>query len=218
MNMNTLTVGHCSNPSIDVAVIDMSINEIFLTSDVSAHLVVLDNINITSSIFHALFYDTSGNFALNPLYKYTNSIRPYVGINKPYRTYENGRDFCLLDEIFENIEDDLNVCRTAFTPCTNIALNRQLMGLKTFYDLGLIKLACWIDWNTILEMVACLFDDYNVGSMPSSVKIDLIISIVFKTPTVGVLPTIVKLVYTTEFGLASVRPHTTDYADTITFI
>lgn len=212
MVCTNININGCSGdiPRFDVAVIDVSINPIVLVSDTSAHLVILDEIDITSNIFHSIFYDSSGNFALNPTLNpavtHSDHIIPYVGINFPYRTMDNGKHFCLLDTIFENIEDDLNVCRTAFTPCTNIALHKQLMNLKTFYDLGLIRLQCYLDWPSIINAVNCEINDPH--NAPDSIVVDLIISIVFATPTVGVMPTIVKLIYRTTFPIDPYYPPT----------
>lgn len=223
MSPNHLIVGTCVNPTIDVAVIDVSLNPIYTINDVSAHLVILDPIDISSDVFHSIFYDSSGSFAVNPRYKHVEAVAPLVAINHPYRTVDDGENFCLLDVIFDFIEYDLNVCRTAFTPCTNIALNKQLLGLKTFYDLGIIKLQCSLDWNSIIESINCELhnhhhDDHypclNSSHFPAgytvthtgnhqdrNITIDLVISIAFTSPTVGVLPTIIKLIYRAEFPI-----------------
>ncbi len=191
--------GCTGHPIIDVAVIDVSLNPINIVTDGSAHLVILDSIDISSNIFHAIFYDSSGDFSLNPNYDGLDILKPYVGISNPYRTKDNGHNFCLIDTIFDNIECDLGVCRTAFTPCTNIALNKQLAALKTFYDLGLIKLECSLSWSEIINVINCAIDD--LVNVPPNIIVDLVISIVFTTPTIGVYPTIIKLIYSTDFPI-----------------
>jgi hypothetical protein len=202
-NIVIFPVPSCSRPAIDVAVIDISVNAIRMISDISAHFVILDNIEIDSTVFHSIFYDSSGNFALNPAYARDDDVRPYVGINFPYRTINDGNFFSLLDIIFDNIEFDLNISRLAFTPCTNIALTKQLIGLKTFYDLGLLRLECSLDWKSIIYAVNGEIED--IRNLPPFVIVDLIISIVFTSPTVGVLPTIIKLIYSTKFPIHTIN-------------
>ena len=75
---NNINISACSNdiPRFDVAVIDVSINEINMIYEGSAHLVILDEIDITSNIFHSLFYDLSGQFVLNPLLFIYNFVEP----------------------------------------------------------------------------------------------------------------------------------------------
>ena len=191
------TLINCSKTSIDVAVIDVSINPIVTIYDVSAHYVILDPIDISSNIFHSIFYDLSGNFALNPNFKNIDDVFNFVGINTPYRTTCGGDPFCLLDVIYDFIEDDLNVCRSAFTPCTNIALTKQLMFLKTFYDLGVYTLECSLNWKQIIDAVNCEMNN----NTDTTITADLIISIVFRTPTVGVQPIVVKVVYRVTFPI-----------------
>ena len=39
--------------------------------------------------------------------------------------------YCLYDEIIKNIENDLGISSSMFSPCTNIALSKEINAIKT---------------------------------------------------------------------------------------
>lgn len=188
----------CSK-TVDVAVMTQALQSINIRND--EHRVVLDKIVIDSTLFRSIFYSNGNNFALNQAYlSDLKSIIQYVSLDDPYRTV-NGNDFCLVDTIYDNIEEDLGVLRDNFTPCSNIALNTELSGIKTLYDLKKLTPACALTWETLENLAACECD--QPVDVPTNVRMNLVITVVFSTDTVGttsvIKPTVLRLFYETTF-------------------
>lgn len=179
---------------IDIANFALEYDEIFY-NDVNEHLTLLDPIGpITSDLFHSIFYQSSNDFNLIENSPPLADVIEYVSLADPYRKYL-GENYSLTDNIIDNLTGDLNTSLSAFTPCSVIALNSQLVNLKTFYDLGSVP-TCNLTWSEIVTIVDgnC---DYPAGTETFVAK--LVINITFTTPTLNVKPTRVRYVYEVEF-------------------
>lgn len=176
---------------IDFAVYTKQFSQINLKNPLD-HVVELDNINISEAFFRSIFYQTD-NFSINPTAYLDPQLFPYI-------KFEDltvlGNHFCLYDEIIKNIENDLGISSSMFSPCTNIALAKDINGIKTLSDLiqsGTIL--CSLTWSDIMKIVKCENDGSNV------VNVILTLSVVFTNPTAGVNATIIKFNYNVNISV-----------------
>jgi hypothetical protein len=194
-----MAVINCQN-IIDVALLSTELSQINIIDDVN--VVLLDPVGpISSQLFREIFYNNRNIFQLQRGVPPINTIIEYVGLTHPYRTI-NGKPFYLVDTIYDNIEKDLNVSRWMFTPCSNIALNTELINLETFYDLNNLIPTCALTWDTLLKLVKSESESECIGIQnPSEIIIKLAISIMFTIPTKGVSPIMVKHFFEVRFPL-----------------
>lgn len=195
MSMTTQQITITPQPfMLDFAVVSFTYNAVNI-QNTTDHIIYLDAINIDESIFKSIFYQTN-NFAINP--NIDNSLLNYISFNNV--TFNTGH-FCLVDIIYENIENDLGLSRNMFSPCTNIALNKQLNSIKTLLDIVKTStVICSLSWSDIVNTVKCQFDD--VEPMPTNPEVLLILTVVFSSPTEGVNNTIIKFSYKVKITIA----------------
>jgi hypothetical protein len=182
---------------LDFAVVNQTFAAIH-QQNLSIHVVNLDNILVTEPVFKILFY-SQNVFSINPQASQNALLLPLISFGHEHRTINNV-PFFLTETIIENIENDLNMSRSLFTPCSNVALNKQLNAIKTLGDL--IKTSsnlCSLPWSDIVNTVRCKFNDLD--PMPVSPSVILTLSVVFSSPTSGVEPTMVKFNYKTQITI-----------------
>jgi hypothetical protein len=175
-----------NNLLIDVAVLCQEYSHIDLTCN--DHIANLDVIEISENSFKSIFYPNGETFGLNKLIMNNKELQPYISFIYPHRTIK-GKPFSLLEEIYRAIEEDLNVPRNCFTTCTSIELTNQLSKIYTLCDINDCSVLCSLQWSNILNIIREQTYNKNIK------KPLFVISVVFKTPTPQVKPTIVKFNY-----------------------
>jgi hypothetical protein len=166
---------------IDFAVFSSAITSVGMMNS-NDHVIILDSLaKINWLFFKNLFYNLSNTFSLNP------SV-PLLLL--PYISFDNRRvnttEFCLTEVIFENIETDLGISRIMFSPCTNIALNKQLNAINTLADIiPTSTMVCSMTWADIVN---------TVKSCPHK-EVTFVLTVCFISPTPGVYPTCVKFTF-----------------------
>ena len=192
-----------SNPGnyIDVAVINQVLDTVSIRS-ISQHSIYLDKIPITSNLFQTIFYGTGNKFALNPSNKSNPQYLPYISLKGSDRTI-SGDKFSLVNTIYDNLEKDLNVTRDMFEPSSTLALNYTLSNLLTLHDISNGVPLVALDWSNILNIVQEVYNGSisDSNSPPSSIDVNLVVSVVFTTPTLGTNPTVIKFIYKTTFQM-----------------
>jgi hypothetical protein len=180
---------------LDFAVCSKNYSAINLRNN-NDHVIELDNISISESLFKSIFYQTD-NFSINPGAALQPSTLIFISfINQTVL----GVKFCLVDEIYKNIENDLGISRILFSPCTNIALNKQLGSIKSLCDIiNSGTILCSMNWSEIVNSVRCEFD--NVDPINTNPTVVLTLSVVFTTPTTGVNATIIKFNFLTSVNI-----------------
>lgn len=175
-----------STHKIDFAVYSREFSPIIYLN-VSDHIIELDDIDIPESVFKSIFYQTD-NFAINPDAVLDPLALPYISFsNKTVSILE----FCLFDSIIKNIENDLGLNISMFSPCTNITLAKEINSINTLCDLiPAGNVLCSMSWPDIVKVAAC--EDVN-----NMAPLILSLSVVFSNPTVGVKPTVIKFNFKT---------------------
>ena len=169
---------------IDFAVYTKQFTEINMKNPLD-HIVELDNISIDEALFKSIFYNTD-NFAINPIAYLDPLLSQYISFSN---LTVLGKHFCLYDEIIKNIENDLGISSSMFSPCTNIALIKEINAIKTLCDLiqtGTI--VCSLTWTDIMNIIKCESESEGVNPL----TVILTLSVVFTNPTAGVNATILK--------------------------
>ena len=167
-------------PEINIAVLVQEHSPVEPSGD--QHIVELDEIPITQTLFRQIFY-SQDTFYINPAIKQDALLAPYISfLTRTYRT----RSFSLLSELLGNLETDLNTSRNAFTPASLIELQKSIVSIQSLADLNCLSLSS-LTWTDIQSMLQY---DYVFNGVAV-----LIINVVFKSDTVGALPTNVKFKY-----------------------
>jgi hypothetical protein len=180
--------------SIDVAVLCQEYTTIEKMCD--DHIINLDEIKISKDLFQTIFYPYGENFGINKNNLTDNNnkvLMPYISFLPEYRSTE-GKHFYLLEKIISNLENDLNVSRNCFTIETLVELSNEITNLHSFCDLNCCSVLSSLTWPNVLEIIK----NYKMADIngPSYPLIPIcVVSIVFKTPTVGVKNTIVRFNY-----------------------
>jgi hypothetical protein len=172
---------------IDFAVYSRQITPIIMKNPLD-HIVELDAIDITESLFKSIFYLTN-NFSINPNVIFDPVLLSYISFDNKTSL---GNHFCLFDELIKNFENDLGVSSSMFSPCTNIALNKEINGIKSLYDLiqsGTI--VCSLTWTDIINAVRC-------ETTTNTANVILTLSVVFTNQTQGINATIIKFNFSTS--------------------
>jgi hypothetical protein len=183
---------------LDVAVISSTISPI-IQRNATDHIINLDAISITESLFKSIFYANDEIFEVNQNALLDVSLVPYISLTNQYRSVLS-TPFSLVNEIFKNIETDLHINRNMLSTCSSIALNKQLTAVQTLCDLPINNVMCSLNWSEILNAVR---DEYVSIQTPRPVTGEavLTISVAFVCPTTGVFPTVVKVNYKTILTL-----------------
>lgn len=178
---------------IDIAVIDQDISEVHKQNMLN-HIIDLDCITLSEAKFKQLFYRCNTFAIPNVNIHLDEDLKKYIQFT--YFTIL-GKQFCLIDEIYKNIESDLGFSRQMFSIGSNIALNKQINALKTLSDLiHNSQITSSLTWDDVINTTTCEFNEYD--PMPKSPEVILTISVVFKCPTPGVYPIIIRINYKTH--------------------
>jgi hypothetical protein len=181
--------------NIDVAVLCQEYTTI--EKMCSDHIINLDEIAVTKEIFQTIFYPYHENFGINKNNVINNkTLTPYISFLPENRTVD-GKNFYLLEKIISNIENDLNVSRNCFTIESLVELSNEITNLHSLSDLNYCSVLSSLTWPNIVEIIK----NYKLSDNSSTPLIPIcVISIVFKTPTVGVKNTIVRFNYRIIIG------------------
>ena len=188
---------------IDVAVLCQEYTQVDFNCN-NANIVQLDTIEITEDIFKHIFYPYGENFGMDKNIKNNKNVENYISFLAPHRTLRGGKKFFLLDEIINNIENDLNIPRNAFTTTSLIDLTNDLSKIKSLSDINCCSVLSSLPWSVITN----LLDDYNLANSVTNItditddtmktrpnQLIFVVSVVFKTPTPGVRNTIIRFPY-----------------------
>lgn len=160
-----------------------------IMQETTTHIVNLDTIKITRELFKHIFYPYGEQFGIDKSAICNNrQILPYISFTD--RTV-NGRKFYLLESLLCHMEYDLNVSRNCFTTESKVELTNEIMRIGGLCDINCCSVLSTITWANILALIANYKNNCN---MEDIVPI-LAVSIIFKTPTVGVENTIIKFNY-----------------------
>lgn len=176
--------------NIDVAVLCQEYTTI--EKMCSDHIINLDEIAVTKEIFQTIFYPYHENFGMNKNNVINNkTLTPYISFLPENRTVD-GKNFYLLEKIISNIENDLNVSRNCFTIESLVELSNEITNLHSLCDLNYCSVLSSLTWPNIVEIIK----NYKLSDISDEPLIPIcVISIIFKTPTVGVKNTIVRFNY-----------------------
>lgn len=176
---------------LDVAVLCQEYSPVDIVCDYN--VIELDDIEITEQTFKAIFYPHGENFGIEKNICCSSGIIQYISFCTPYRRFNNGSPFSLLEQIILNLENDLNVTRSCFTTCSLIELSKELSNIKTLCDINCCSLLASLPWSNIVTIIR---NDYRTrGPNVSLGQTLLVISIIFKTPNISVRPTVIKFKY-----------------------
>uniref|UniRef100_A0A6C0BCB7 Uncharacterized protein n=1 Tax=viral metagenome TaxID=1070528 RepID=A0A6C0BCB7_9ZZZZ len=175
---------------IDIAVLYQELTPIDVILN-NSNITELDEIHIEEDIFKRIFYAHGETFGLDPSLKNSKEYYPYITFLTPYRKVNN-KLFVLLEQIFKNIENDLNLSRNCFTTTSCVELTNEILNIKTLCDLRCCSVLNSLTWENIEQ----LNKNYKLSHTDNE-KNDLIlvISVILKTPTEGVKNTIIKFKY-----------------------
>jgi hypothetical protein len=197
-DINLCNANNLSNAiNIDVAYICQEYTPIELVCN-KDHIIELDEISITEENFKTIFYPYGENFGLDKKAGCNPEIFPYVTFLPKWRTVDT-KPFVLLDYIIMNIEADLNVDRNCFTTSSLIELSKELSSIKSLYDINCCSVVASLTWSNILNIIR---NNYECNkTLNYFMDTILIISIVFKTPNIGILPTTIKFKYRVDINI-----------------
>jgi len=175
---------------IDIAVLYQEFTSIDVILD-NSNITELDEIQIDQEIFKKIFYPHGETFGLDPSLKNSEEYYQYITFLTPYRTVNN-KLFVLLEQIFKNIENDLNLTRNCFTTTSCVELTNEILNIKTLCDLRCCSVLNSLTWENIEQMNK----NYKLSHTENE-KNDLIlvISVIFRTPTEGVKNSVFKFNY-----------------------
>ena len=146
--------------------------------ETTQHVVQLDPVPMTYSIFKNVFYGYGDAFTItsNP------SLSTYISFkNKTVNT----KTFSLDQTILSNISEDLHLPQACFTVDSVIELTRELVEIQTLGDLS-TKVTSSLNLNTLEGVIR----------QQESGDVLVTVGVVFKTPTQGVHPTLINFNYT----------------------
>lgn len=184
---------------IDVAVLCQEYSPLELTCS-NSHTTTLDDIEISEEYFKKLFYPYGENFGMDKSIACKKDFFPYTSFIPPYRTVDN-KNFFLLETILANIETDLNLSRNCFTTESLIEITNELIQIHSLCDINCCSVLASLPWSNITKIISdnklynsSLFDNCN-HSKPKEKILCFVISVIFKTPTPGVKPNMIKFPY-----------------------
>jgi hypothetical protein len=182
---------------LDIAVIAKEFSPIQATCTEN-HVIELDEILIDKASFTQIFYPNGNNFGIDHtklqiLRRSKPKIAEYISFSPPLRSINNGEPFALLEQILLNIEADLNITRNCFEKTSLIELSKELSSVKSLADLNCCNVLTSLNWNNIITI---LKNEYvNRSSTNPLNQALLVISVIFKTTNLDILPTLVKFKY-----------------------
>ena len=175
---------------IDIAVLCQELTSIDVIHD-NANITDLDEIVIKEDIFQRIFYPHGETFGIDKSVGNAPSYNEYITFLTPFRTVK-GKLFILLEQIFRNIENDLNLSRDCFTTTSSVELTNEILAIKTLCDLNCCSVLNSLTWTNIQDII----QNYKLlHSTNPQHNLVLVVSVVFRTPTEGVKNTIIKFKY-----------------------
>jgi len=193
-SQSNITIPLSTLLNIDVAVLNQDYAELVVKSK-SEHVADLDAITITESLFREIFYPHGETFGINNTIRLSHHIIPYISFLPQIRTM-NGESFFLADEIYDNIEKDLNVSRDCFTADSLVSLHKEILSIKTLCDVNNRSAINSLTWDNIISIARASIKQSN-DMINQYVNTLLIVNVVFKTPTPSVNPTTIRFRYRT---------------------
>lgn len=179
---------------IDIAVLSQEYSPIEIECT-DNNIVELDDILISEEVFKSIFYPHGENFGIvNEMCRNNSNILEYITFFPPWRTI-NGNKFLLLEQIILNLEKDLNVTRNCFTTTSLIELSHELSNITSLCDLNCCSLVTSLPWSNIQNIIKTNYKMHSNNEIQVEKHVLLVISIIFKTPNIGVRPTIIKFKY-----------------------
>lgn len=184
-----------NNIIIDVAVLCQEYTHI--DSKCENHTINLDDINISECMFKQIFFPYGENFGIDKQFACSDAILPYISFSPIYRTV-NKHKFYLLEQIFKNLEEDLNISRNCFTVESRVELTNEISSINSLCDINCCSVLASLTWSNIIDILknyrlindtCCDEKVVNKGFPICS------ISVVFKTPTPEVNNTIIRFNY-----------------------
>ena len=196
MSQSCNTIDHNNNTIyLDIAVLCKEYSNIDVTPN-NNHIVELDEIPISETMFRKIFYPYGENFGLDKN-KYTQDMFHFITFLPSHRTVDK-KAFSLLEQIILFTEIDLNVTRNCFTKCTLIELSNEITNIKTLNDLNCCNTVACMSWSNIVSILKHNYINKD-NSHPYRNAL-LVISVVFKSLNVNVLPIIVKFKYRVQIN------------------
>lgn len=176
--------------TIDIAILCQEFSSIDVILD-NSNITELDEIIISKEEFKRIFYPHGETFGIDTSIAKMPAYYEYITFLTPHRKVNN-KLFILLEQIFRNIENDLNLTRNCFTTTSCIELTNEILNIKSLCDLNYCSVLNSLTWSNIEEM-----DKNYKLSHKKNTKNDLIliISVIFRIPTEGVKNTIIKFKY-----------------------
>lgn len=190
---NCIPIKNCNIP-INIANICQKYSNFQLVED-SDIPIQLETIPICLNTFKYLFYETDC-FNINPCACNNPNLFHYVSLLPNDRTKVDGMPFSLLNEIYSNIEECLNITIEAIEPTSRIVLNKEISSIKSLCQLHCQSLVNSLRWCDVVNMV--LSDpNYNPDE-----PLNLRITLVFVSSTQDVKNVVVSMNYgITDFEL-----------------
>jgi len=175
---------------IDVAVLCQEMTEMRQTGN--DHVVNLDDIYISQENFKKIFYPHSENFGINCNYiNASKELKNQISFLPEYRSV-NKKKFYLLEQILTNLETDLNVPRNCFTVESLVELTHQITSINSLCDIHMSNTLVSLTWTNIIEIV----NNYKLlKNIKTVINPIFSISVIFKTPTIGVENTVIRFNY-----------------------
>jgi len=175
---------------IDIAVLCQELTSVDVIRD-NANITELDDIPISQDTFQRIFYPHGETFGIDKSVATIPSNHEYITFLTPFRTVNN-RLFILLEQIFRNIENDLNLSRSCFTTTSTVELTNEILAIKTLCDLNCCSVLNSLTWTNIEDII----QNYRLLHQTNpDHNLILVISVVFRTPTEGVKNTVIKFRY-----------------------
>ena len=160
---------NCNIP-INIANICQKYSDFQLVQD-SDVPIQLETIDICLNTFKYLFYETD-SFNINPCACNNPNLFPYVSLLPHDRTKIDGMPFSLINEIYSNIEECLNITIEAIEPTSRIVLNKEISSIKSLCQLHCQSLVNSLRWCDIINMV--LSDPNYDPDKPLNLRITLV--------------------------------------------
>jgi hypothetical protein len=171
--------------TFDIAFLAQDIAPVYVACK-NVHTIQIDPIPIHVNKFKRIFYSQEDFFGLNKGNQYEEDLLPFTCLNESHRTIDK-RPFSLLEEVVRCIEEDLNVTRSCFTTKSLLELTRDIKNISTLYHLDACSLVSALKWSNIVAIMK--------SANKRAEYIYFVITILFKTANVAVLPIMVKLKY-----------------------
>lgn len=177
-----------SNYLIDIAVLCQQYSAIDITCD-NNNVTILDDIEINKNDFMKLFYPHGENFGINKTIAENPNYNHYLSFQSIHRTVK-GNKFFLLEQIFKNIESDLNISRNCFTTSSRIELSNEFSSIKSLCDMNCCSVVSSLPWSNVEDII----HNYSINENKKINPI-FVVSICFKTPTPNVKDNVIQFHY-----------------------